>query len=268
MIFNEMEYDPSEHIIDGKRVIHYCRDHWVKANRNIPARCGVSGSMSFVKKIGFVERQLASLESTVGSALGVKGLAELKSSLKKNLGEEFEFIFHSESSVNLECPASRCGSLNYHLYEKVRDHRFEIERQRMFLRPIMTMETVREYLGEVQFDIEDQPDDPDCPCPPSKKASGGGLARILIKKLSIVLPFSFEGGGMMSIAIGSNQILIESGNVQIDRRFLPGGWAALAGIPDEDTIVELDIQPLIFPDLNQPFFLRESDKSEGSEGDS
>ena len=238
-MFEELEFGPTEYEIGRSRVKHSYREHWIKTVHSVDARCGISGEIKFTKTFGISEREMESLEGSVGSSLGVEGLAALTSCVKGSIGQEFEFSVVSSVELSLHCPAAECGSIDYGLYEKVRDHRFEFERPGWFFGTKTSLETPREYVGEHKFDVKRFEDDPACPCPPRKDLLAGGVAKVEANRLLIFLPFSVALDGTMTIEIGAEKFVVDGGLVRVPPSSLPTGWLELGEVSSDKEFLEL-----------------------------
>lgn len=264
-IFKEKSYGPYEYEIDKTKIVHSCREHWIKSHQRIPARCGISGTMEFQSSHGILRRELISLESTLEGTIGAKDLATLKSKVTEKFGAEIAISEETSKKLSLSCPAVRCGSAIYHLYNLVRDHRFDFYRSRLFRRPSVTTETIREFSSEYEMLIESEPDDPNCPCAPELGRIGGGLVRLFAKRLRITLEYDRMPDGTLQFQIGMQPYLLNSNLIDLRVSSLPQSWAELAGLSVDlerfPTLVEFVTNP-----EDEPVFVQSSVTPEEGSG--
>lgn len=233
-MFAERTIGPVEYEIDGIRVVHTCREHWIKEGTSIPARCGISGTLSFENSRGITAKEMRSLEDTVTGTFGVKGLASLETSVKESVASEVAISEQTTKTLTLACPAAKCGSVIYHLYQQVRDHQFDFHRPRFLRSPAVTTETPREYVGQYDFKIDKQPGDPNCPCPPEIDRTFAGTARVDANCLRITTEFERRLDGSLVIDIGETSHVLDHNTLTLPASAFPKGWRELAHLPADE----------------------------------
>lgn len=242
-MFEDRTYGPIEYQIGQSRIVHTCREHWIKGHSSIPARCGISGTLKFENSRGVTTREMRSLESTLESSIGVEGLAALKSRVAEKIGTEVQISEQSTVTLSLEFPAAKCGSVIYHPYNQVRDHRFDIHKPRLLRPPQVTPETLREYVGEYDFKIEPQPDDPNCPCdPPEFDRPFMGLARACANRLRLTFEYYQRADGHAEIDFGKASYALEGNELKLPASTFPKGWAELADLAINDEVLCLPVE--------------------------
>jgi len=254
--FEERSFGPQEYEIDGVKVVHSFREHWIRGNRRIPARCGISGDFEFQNSRGISFSEMSSLESTIEGTVGVEALASLKSSITEKSGVEFTLTREESEKITLSCPAKDCGSAIYHLYQLVRDHRLEFHKPRFLRSPSLAMETPREFVGEYDFHIDNIPDDPDCPCPVTDRRIGAGWVRLMLNRLRITAEYNQLPDGRLQIELGGRSYDLLNDSMTVAASSIPRSWIELAGLPND--VRELDFKFKLLSDPGNAFIATSS----------
>lgn len=251
-MFEERSFGPQRYEIAGTRIIHTFREHWIRANRRIPARCGISGEFEFQNSRGISASEMNSLEGALEGTIGVESLVSLKSAVTEKSGVEVTFSREGSEKINLFCPAAKCGSAVYHLYQLVRDHKLEFHRSRFLRKVSKTVETLREFVGEYDFDIENVPDDPNCPCPIEQEPPKTGLVRLFMKRLRITAEYSQLPDGRLQLELGGKLYHLDDKVINVSASMIPKGWMELAGLTGD--VQDFDLKFEFLPDPEDTYF--------------
>jgi hypothetical protein len=266
--FEERSFGPQEYEIEGVKVIHNFREHWIRGNRRIPARCGISGEFEFQSSRGISVSEICSLESTIEGTIGVEALVSLKSSITETSGSDLTISREETERVTLSCPSTDCGSAVYHLYQLVRDHRLEFHKSRFLRSSSIAIETPREFVGEYDFDVENIRDDPNCPCPQKSLRTGAGWVRLILNRLRITAEYDQLLDGRLQVELGDSVYGVNTDKIVIPASSFPRGWIELAGLPIASQEIAIGVELLSAPEDTfltvKPIIVPEDGSSSGT----
>lgn len=89
---------------------------WVE-KESYECNCGVPGAFKVTKTWGVSQKESEVIENAVGSSIGVKGVAELKSSIKVTSGHEVQWTYTKAEEMSYTCEPPECGSKDLTIYQ-------------------------------------------------------------------------------------------------------------------------------------------------------
>jgi hypothetical protein len=126
-------------------------------------RCNNKRELKVAHKAGFEQTSTETFESSIGSTLGVKGIASLENSLKSTLKEEIRFQLGKELTDTFSFSSPECGYLLVRLYKKARTFYFKYEDTRFWHKKSMECSLI-EWLKPIYDDTVSEKYDPNCNC--------------------------------------------------------------------------------------------------------
>jgi hypothetical protein len=113
--------EPLEVRISGhKKVRCAIFQRWLE-KQTYECSCGLSSPFKVTKTWGISQKESELLENTIGSSIGKKGIAELKSSIKSTLGREVEWTYTKAEEMSFVCEAPECGRREITVYQLVNE---------------------------------------------------------------------------------------------------------------------------------------------------
>jgi hypothetical protein len=114
---------------------------WVRCTvterwKNIVActvRCGNKRSKTITRKIGLSKEDKSLFEDAVEAELGIPQIAKLKSKMSQALSSTVKLELGVEEKDEIEFAAEPCDEKEIVLYQQIRDYRFEIRKEGLFL---------------------------------------------------------------------------------------------------------------------------------------
>jgi hypothetical protein len=164
--------------------------------------CGHKTSMKLSKTEGVSTKISAIIESSVEGALGVSGLAQLKSSIKATLGAEVNWSESRTEELNFECDPPKCGSCDLTIYQLMREHELAIYKKGGgIFRPEFWD---KKWSGTIPEEVGSYAEVPDClewdevcKCPPKQlNADYDGRVSVDFGDVCILAPYKFTEEGI------------------------------------------------------------------------
>jgi diguanylate cyclase (GGDEF)-like protein len=132
----------------------------------------------------------------VTGSLGLKGIVEFRSEIKKSTGRELrlEEVCEAEEKFNIQAP--KCGRLTLQLYQLERLHHFDCQDDR-FLHKGKWSRTVAELTNRIHDASTRIHNDPACGCNTIPEAGGDGLFYLSLGQISMLVAYSATSNGLL-----------------------------------------------------------------------
>lgn len=107
-----------------ERILCTAFSRWVDTNQGVTLHCGRTASVEISKTVGLDEKKSETMEASIGSTLGVTGLAQLKSQMKNIVGTEIQWNQATTTKFTLPCKAPLCGRYELAVFQLIREYEF------------------------------------------------------------------------------------------------------------------------------------------------
>jgi len=144
--------EPFELGVSGRRKVR-CTiyQRWVE-KEHYECHCGLSLPVKVTKAHGISQTDSESFESSVGSKIGVKDLAELSSKIKVVSGHEVQWTYSKAEEMSFTCDAPQCGCKVVSVSQLVQEYEFVVYVHGfLFKRNVWDMEWTRTLPQELPF---------------------------------------------------------------------------------------------------------------------
>ncbi|MEX2374441.1 MAG: hypothetical protein WD942_02500 [Dehalococcoidia bacterium] len=146
-------------------------------------------------------------------------------------------------------PAPECGCQTWLLFQLVRDYRFTIEAPRWLRRSRITTTEVREKTFHYDLLLDDDPDDPACPCAAEDQPRRSELLSLQIGKLGIRVDAFADADGQYRFRIGSKTYSVEAAGLSsrpavVALKNLPQVVCELAGVSPDSVDATVEVAPV------------------------
>lgn len=154
------ELDQISVLLDGGKSTVTCRifEHWEDTDNTTTARCGDPGLIEVRKVVGISERDEAVLRTQIQSMIGVKGFAELKSSIESSIKREVNFSLEESTMKTSNFSSPDCGRKTMFVYQLIREYEFYYSKRflrwtKSWERKIRERTNVHDFLPDIdEFD--------------------------------------------------------------------------------------------------------------------
>jgi len=203
-------------------------------------RCGNTRTEKLTQRYGIERTNSSSFESSIGSSLGMKGIAAVESSLKTTLGEEVTFSAGTEREQTFFFDSPKCGNKVVRLYQLVRAIHVAYQDTRFWHRDAAEL-TLVYWLASIYDATHAEQYDPQCDCnDPAKPPREGLPARLVVEgaaKLAVQWSdnhqIEFADGGSALDAYFNGDPTTEG---QLPSNTLPDYLRFLAGVESDKVI--------------------------------
>lgn len=96
-------------------------EYWLDNVPGCTIYCGAEANAEIVRTVGLTTKSTETLETAFESSIGVAGLAQLKSSLRKTLGQEVTWTHSVSTKMTFPCKAPECGKYELTIYQLMRE---------------------------------------------------------------------------------------------------------------------------------------------------
>lgn len=151
------ERDQISVVLDGGKTTMTCRifEHWEDTDNTTTARCGDPGVIEVRKVVGISERDEAVLKTQIQSMIGVKGFAELKSSIESSIKKEVNFSLEESTVKTSNFSSPDCGRKTMFVYQLIREYQFFFSKRflgytRTWERKVTERTNVHDFLPDIE----------------------------------------------------------------------------------------------------------------------
>jgi len=234
----------------GKATIHYqVVASWHSTGRSHTVRCKLSTSMGGSHEEGVEVTELERFTETVGHSIGVEGIAALKSDMESATEIQVAWQKRKTNTDTFNIPGPECGSQTWGLFQLVRDYRFIVETRGWFGRSRFHTTELREKTFHYDMLVQDDPDDPACPCPKFDRDKGEILS-LLIDRLGMRLDAFLADNNQYRFRIGPKTYAVDAAAVHLQPVTLtledaPQIIRELSGIGDATIQAQVDVAEIL-----------------------
>ena len=186
--------DPFDIGVSGHKMVR-CTifQRWVEKER-YECACGLSIPVKVTKTRGISETDSESLESSIGSKIGVKDVAELQSKIKAISGHEIQWTYTKAEEMSFTCDAPACGCKKVTVNQLVQDYDLVVYvRGYLFKRKVWDIDwarTLTEELGAYSATQDVLEYDERCKgCKQKTSPEFDGRLSLDIGTLSLLVPY-------------------------------------------------------------------------------
>jgi hypothetical protein len=143
-------------------------EYWLDNVPGCTLHCGAEANAEITRTVGITTRSSETLEGTIESSIGIKGVAHLKSSLKGVMGHEVTWARSISTKMTFPCKAPKCGTYEVSIYQLIREYELSYFRRGWLFRSDLWDEKWTKTLVEETEKYDAIPDkteyDEQCSC--------------------------------------------------------------------------------------------------------
>jgi hypothetical protein len=133
------------------------------------------------------------------------------------------------------------------LFQLVRDYKFTITKRRKWRKDLVTSNDVREFTFHYDMLVEDDPDDPACPCDDDIKKDSSEFVGLTLGRLGIRIDAFWDTNGHLVFRLGQQAYRIEPASLKhasasVQLRGVPDLIRHLSGIEADDLTATAELE--------------------------
>jgi len=208
-------------------------EYWCNMDQDITVMCGAKEESETERTIGIAQKEFSSLESTLSSSLGVKGLASLGSKLRDLVGKEIELREATTRRTKCSIAAPKCGTRSYVFYQLIRVFEFKVPRFRPW--PFKACVSTRTFVEKTKnFAIREErvEFDPQCGCEGGPRPQQLRLVDFVMGHLKVRTDAEVKDDGSITAYLGGHAVDIDSAEqtaINLDLVGMPSFIVEMAG---------------------------------------